>query len=138
MNQQFPEDLCEDKRGNCDPTSNMACPKGCWFLYSAAGCKQGSRCPYCHNTICCLLADIRRREFRREQSRRRPSKKKRDRYNRCRTDTCSTVSDSDQRVDQHFGVLNESIFLDQEPRPRVVPDNLIDIQNLMDMISRGC
>lgn len=34
---------------------------------------------HCHRVLCCVAADVSRREDRREQSRARPSKKKRDR-----------------------------------------------------------
>lgn len=124
-----------DERGdNCDPAVTLACSRGCWFLYSASGCKQDLRCPYCHNAICCVLADMKRREFRREQSRQRPSKKKRERLNRCRIDTCSTESDPGKPRDLCLSVLLESTDPATTYSP---PDNIRDIQKLMDMISRG-
>ena len=68
--------------GSCAGHSENPCLSGCWFLFTHAGCKQGSECKHCHRHACCVIADQQRRELRRQHSRLRPSKKKRDRLSR--------------------------------------------------------
>lgn len=128
------ETALREPHPQCDPTSNVVCQKGCWFLFTNAGCKQGLRCPYCHNTVCSLLADMRRREFRREQSRRRPSKKKRDRLSRCQKDTGNSLPAFDRPLDLRLSVLLEST---ESAELTQSPDNLGKIQDLLDAITRG-
>ena len=65
-------------RGSCTGASEEPCPNGCWFIFAETGCKQAHECSHCHQEVCCLLADLKRKELRKQHSRMRPSKKKRD------------------------------------------------------------
>jgi len=76
--------LPESNVGSCGVPDGCPCADGCWFFLGSTGCKQDAGCTHCHEDLCCILADMKRREVRKQHSRVRPSKKRREHEKRMR------------------------------------------------------
>jgi hypothetical protein len=122
--------------GSCNLMSGDPCRDGCWFIFSESGCKQGSDCGHCHQELCCLLADLKRREIRKQHSRMRPSKKKREhdkrqKYPECYGDDCESVSTAGCESSHSAGSLVASPKGSNYPPPH---SDLIVIETLLQLI----
>jgi hypothetical protein len=126
--------------GSCGLADGKPCYSGCWFILGSAGCKQGSTCTHCHEEICCLIADMRRREVRKQHSRTRPSKKRREHEKRQRA--IDSVLDETESVttagceSSHSAISSDrsSSVKQNEPRSLNVPNDMKSIADLIELI----
>jgi hypothetical protein len=122
-------------QGSCGALEGVPCSNGCWFNLAAAGCNLGASCTHCHEEVCCVLSDIRRREIRREHSRLRPAKKKREHIKRMKalgllweTESVSTAGCESSHSAIGTGPVSP------EPSFTNVPDDMRNIANMVELI----
>lgn len=119
--------------GSCGCPNGMPCETGCWFHLGTSACELGASCNHCHEEICCILSDMRRKEIRREHSRLRPSKSKRDHFKRMQVLSTMWEQESASTAgceSSHSAVSPGHV----SPEPSHVQDEMQNIEQMVELI----
>lgn len=125
--------------GSCGLIDGNPCGDGCWFYLGSTGCKQNESCAHCHEEVCCILADLKRRDVRKQHSRVRPSKKRREHEKRMRA--LDLINDETESVStagcesSHSVVSTSPTITDKLDKSSVsVPNDIRSIEDLIELI----